>query len=46
MALFAALGNEDPGGEAFEKLFERLADMKGMCRFFVNLCNVFHVLSV
>ncbi|XP_053405580.1 alpha- and gamma-adaptin-binding protein p34-like isoform X2 [Mercenaria mercenaria] len=28
MALFEALGNEDPGGESFEKLFEKFAHMK------------------
>ena len=30
MALFDSLGDEDPGGESFEKLFERFARMKGM----------------
>ena len=29
MALFTALENEDPEGEGFEKLFEKLAHMKG-----------------
>ncbi|XP_060606643.1 alpha- and gamma-adaptin-binding protein p34-like [Ruditapes philippinarum] len=28
MALFEALGSEDPGGESFEKLFEKFAHMK------------------
>lgn len=30
MALFQALGNEDPGGESFEELFTKMASMKGM----------------
>ena len=29
MNLFECLGEEDPGGESFEKLFERFGRMKG-----------------
>ena len=35
MALFESLRDEDPGGESFEKLFERFARMKGI----VNVQN-------
>ena len=29
MSLFESLGDEDPGGESFEKMFERFGRMKG-----------------
>ncbi len=37
MALFAALGNEDPAEESFEQLFEKMRLMKGGYRISVSL---------
>lgn len=37
MALFQALGNEDPGSESFEEMFAKMASMKGMCKCYYSL---------